>query len=372
VGTPFSLWPGRSEIRKEPRGVCLVASPWNYPLGLALAPLVGAIAAGCCAVVKPSEIAPATAEVVAAIVGEALAPDHVAVVQGGPDAARGLLEERFDLIFFTGSAAVAREVAAAAARTLTPVVLELGGKSPCVVDATARLDVAARRIAFGKLTNAGQTCVAPDYALVHADALDAFLGALRSAVVAMYGDDPQASPDYARIVNARHIDRLARLLDGAEIAFGGRIDRDDLYVAPTALVGVGPDSPCMQEEIFGPILPVIPYRDPDEAIRFVAARPAPLALYVFTRDRGFADRVVAELQFGGGCVNDTVVHLANPALPFGGVGASGVGAYHGRAGFDAFSHAKSILRRPFALDAKLRYAPATDAKLRWLKRLTRG
>jgi aldehyde dehydrogenase (NAD+) len=213
--------------------------------------------------------------------------------------------------------------------------------------------------------------VAPDYALVQAEVRDAFVAALRAAVTAMYGADPQASPDYARIASRRHFDRVVGLLAGCEIAFGGAFDPDDLYVAPTALVAVAEEAPCMREEIFGPILPVLPYGDPDEAIRFVNARPAPLALYAFTRDRRLADRLMGEIAFGGGCVNDTILHLANPNLPFGGVGASGVGAYHGRVGFEAFSHRKSILRKPFAFDLSLRYPPSTPAKLRWLRRLTR-
>jgi aldehyde dehydrogenase (NAD+) len=370
VGTPLALWPGRCRVHPSPRGVCLIIAPWNYPFQLALAPLVSALAAGDCAVVKPSELAPATSEIVAALIADAFPAEHVAAVQGGVEASAALLGLGFDLIFFTGSAAVGRAVMRAAAERLTPVVLELGGKSPCVIDSTADLEVTARRVAFGKLLNAGQTCVAPDYALVQAEVHDAFVAALRRAVTEMYGARPQESPDYARIVNRRHFDRVSRLLSGAEIAFGGETDAADLYVAPTALVRVAGDAPCMQEEIFGPILPVLPYGDADEAIRFVNARPAPLALYAFTRDRRLADRLLGEIAFGGGCVNDTIMHLANPDLPFGGVGQSGLGACHGRAGFDAFSHEKSIVHRPFALDFRLRYAPATATKMRWLRRLS--
>lgn len=368
VGVPLVLWPGRCRIHTEPLGVCLIIAPWNYPFQLALAPLVSAVAAGNCAVVKPSEIAPATSEVVAAVIGEAFAAEHVAAVLGGADASEALLGQRFDLVFFTGSTAVGRIVVRAAAEHLTPVVLELGGKSPCVVDATADLEVTARRVAFGKLLNAGQTCVAPDYVLVQEKVKEAFLATLRSSVVEMYGENPQASPDYARIVSRRHLERLVRLLDGAEIAFGGEVDPADLYVAPTALVGVTGESPCMQEEIFGPILPVLPYGDPDEAIRYVNARPKPLAAYFFTRDARLAERFLGEIAFGGGCVNDTILHLAHPELPFGGVGQSGMGACHGRTGFEAFSHRKSILRKPFAFDFALRYPPSSESKLRWLKR----
>jgi len=371
VGTPLALWPGRCRVVPEPRGVCLVIAPWNYPFQLALAPLVSAIAAGNCAVVKPSELAPATSEIVAAVIAEAFPAEHVAVAEGGVETSTALLGLGFDLVFFTGSAAVGRIVMRAAAEHLTPVVLELGGKSPCIVDATADLEVTARRIAFGKLLNAGQTCVAPDYVLVQAEVSEAFVAALRRASVAMYGEHPQASPDYARIINRRHFDRIMRLLDGAEIAFGGETDAADLYVAPTALVGVTGESLCMQEEIFGPILPVLPYGAPDEAIRFVNARPKPLAAYFFTRDRSLAERFLGEIAFGGGCVNDTIMHLAHPELPFGGVGESGMGACHGRAGLDAFSHRKSVLHKPFAFDFKLRYPPASEGKLRWLKRFTR-
>jgi aldehyde dehydrogenase (NAD+) len=370
VPTPFFLWPAKSRILREPYGVALVLSPWNYPLQLALAPLAGALAAGNCAVVKPSELAPATARAIEKLVGEAFDRKLVATMTGGPEVAQALLAEPFDHVFFTGSTAVGRKVWEATAKHLSPVVLELGGKSPCIVDADVDVEVAARRIAWGKTVNAGQTCVAPDYLLVHRSLEAPFTAALAKAMRTFFGDDPARSPDYGRIVNERHFERLERYLGDGDVLWGGDRRREDRYFAPTALRPRSLETPVMQEEIFGPILPIVPFDGNEEALAIVEGRPKPLAFYVFTKnpstERFFLDRV----RFGGGCVNDTLVHLGNGALPFGGVGPSGLGAYHGRASFEAFSHRKSVLAKPFLLDAPLRYPPSAG-KLRWYRKIFR-
>lgn len=368
VSTPLALWPASSRVVPQPLGVVLVIAPWNYPFELVGAPLVGAIAAGNACVVKPSELAPATSHLVAELFAKYLDPDGVAVVEGGVEASTALLAERFDHIFFTGGGTVGRVVMEAAAKHLTPVTLELGGKSPCVVDASADLDVAAKRIAWGKFYNAGQTCVAPDYVLAHAHVANALVERLASAVREFYGDDPRASPDYARIVNTRHHQRLVALLASGTAVVGGQHDVAERYLAPTVLTGVSPDSPAMADEIFGPILPVLSVESLDDAVRFVNARPRPLALYVFGNGRAARD-VLDRTSSGGAAVNHVWMHLANPALPFGGVGASGFGAYHGVHTFEAFSHRRSVLHATTWLDPPLVYPPYTPWKTRlveWL------
>jgi aldehyde dehydrogenase (NAD+) len=355
--TPLLAWPSRGFIRPEPFGVALVIGPWNYPLQLLLSPLVGAMAAGNCAVLKPSEFAPHTAAVVARLMGATFSQDYIAVVQGDQGAGEALLREKFDHIFFTGSTSVGRAVMAAAARNLTPVTLELGGKCPCVVCADAPLDITARRIVWGKFMNAGQTCVAPDFVLVDRRIGDDFLQTLKQAVREFYGDAPQKSPDYGRIVNRKHQDRLTGYLGSGQIAHGGEHDGNDLYLAPTILTGVPTDAPVMQEEIFGPILPVLEFTTLDDALTLLRNRPTPLALYLFTKDRAAQDRVLAETRSGGVCLNDTVTHMVGKNLPFGGLGESGLGAYHGEASFACFTHYRSVLRRSFVFDSKLRYPP---------------
>ncbi len=340
----------------EPYGVVLIMAPWNYPFLLTLQPLAGAIAAGNCCVVKPSAYAPASAAVIRRILQEALPPGLAAVVEGGRTENAALLEERFDYIFFTGSVPVGRLVMEKAAAHLTPVTLELGGKSPCIVAADANLPLAARRIVFGKLLNCGQTCVAPDYLLVDRRVKDKLLALLRTEAARQYGPDPFANPAYGHIVNQKHFDRLCRLLDPAKTVLGGQTDPAALRIAPTILDGADPGDPVMQEEIFGPILPVLTFDSLDGAIRFVQARPKPLALYLFTRSRAAARRVMDRTSFGGGCLNDTVMQLAAPGLPFGGVGQSGMGSYHGRQSFETFSHRKSILWKG-ATEVPLRYQP---------------
>lgn len=368
VRTLLAHLPGRSEVRSEPYGVVLVMSPWNYPVQLSLAPLVGALAAGNCAILKPSPLAPATSALLAELVARTFDPGLVTVVEGGIEPAERLLAERLDYIFFTGSTGVGRKVMEAAARHLTPVTLELGGKSPCIVDADVDLDVAARRIAWGKFFNAGQTCIAVDYLLVDRKVRAALVERLGAVVREFYGEDPSKSPDLARIVDDRHHERLVGLLRRGRIAVGGQSERASRYLAPTVLDGVAPDDPVMEEEIFGPILPVLEYGGVDEAIDFVNARPPPLSLYVFSRDARFQERVLRETVAGGGCVNDTLLHETSVRLPFGGAGESGMGAYHGKASFDLFSRQRAVVRRGFAFDVKLRYPPYAG-KLRWFRRI---
>lgn len=370
VKAPMTVQPAKAKLYPEPLGVALVISPWNYPFQLAISPLAGALAAGNCVVVKPSEVAPATSAIMAELVHKYVDRSAVAVIEGGVPETTALLAQRFDHIFYTGNGTVGRIVMEAAAKNLTPVVLELGGKSPCIIDRDVNLDVAARRIAWGKFFNAGQTCVAPDYVLVHESVEKPFLDKLAAVVREFYGDDPQKSPDYARIVNARHHKRLSALLDSGKVFIGGKTDVDDRYIAPTVLTGVSPSSPVMQEEIFGPILPVLTISSLDEAVRFVNDRDKPLALYVFSNDADRAQTVIEGTSSGGACVNDCIVHLAPHELPFGGVGPSGMGAYHGKASFDCFTHMKGVLHKPFYLDAPLRYPPYTDDKMKWVKRLS--
>jgi len=353
VRTPPLLFGTSSRIEYAPRGVVLILAPWNYPFGLAVNPLVAAIAAGNCAVCKPSEKAPRTSALVAELVGATFDPAEVAVVEGGPDTAAALVELPFDHVFFTGGTAVGRLVMAAAARRLASVTLELGGKSPAVVDRSADVAAAARRIAWGKCFNAGQTCIAPDYALVHESREGEFVAAAVAAIERWYGpteEARQASPDFARIVDAGHVERLRALLEravaaGARVAIGGRCDAARRYVAPTVVTGVAPGSPLMEEELFGPILPVVAYRTLDEAAAVMRAGGAPLALYVFARDRAAARTLAHAVPAGGVTVNNTMLHYAHPGLPFGGAGPSGMGRYHGVHGFRELSLARAVLRQ---------------------------
>ncbi len=369
VHTPLINQPGSSWIQKEPLGVVLIIAPWNYPFQLAISPLVGAIAAGNCVVVKPSEIAPATSALLARLVPQYLDQDCIRVVQGGVPETTALLTEKFDHIFYTGNGTVGRIVMAAAARHLTPVTLELGGKSPCIVDYQVDLPTAARRIVWGKFFNAGQTCVAPDYVLAHADIHDALIAEMARVVREFYGPDPTQSPDYARIVNLRHLRRLAPLLHDGTVVVGGQVDEARRYIAPTILRDVSPDAPVMADEIFGPILPVLTVESMSHAVEFVNDRPKPLALYVFSSSESTQQFVIDHTSSGGATINHVWLHLAVPDLPFGGVGDSGMGAYHGRASFDTFTHHKSVLSKSTAIDPPLLYPPYTPAKARWVARL---
>ncbi len=366
VITPLAQFPSRGERLPEPYGCVLIMAPWNYPVQLCLTPLVGAIAAGNCAVVKPSAYAPASSAAIAKLLGEIFPPEFVAVVEGGRGENRALLEQKFDYIFFTGSPAVGREVMAAGAKNLTPVTLELGGKSPVIVDSTADIPLAARRIAFGKVLNAGQTCVAPDYLLLHWSVKDAFVREYRWALEEFFpGGDYGELPC---IVNDKHFRRASCLLAEQRVLIGGETDATRRFIAPTLLDETDPAAPVMQEEIFAPILPMLCWQEREEVVRFVQSRPKPLALYLFTRDREMERAVFDRCSFGGGCLNDTIVHLACSGLPFGGVGNSGMGSYHGKQSFDTFTHYRSVLRKANWLDLPMRYHPYRWEKLRWIKR----
>ncbi len=360
---------GRSFVVRDPLGVVLIIAPWNYPVGLLLSPLVGAVAAGNAAVLKPSEVTAHTSAVLAELLPKYLDQDAIAVVEGGVSETSALLEERFDHILYTGNGSVGRIVMQAASKHLTPVTLELGGKSPCIVDRTADIEVSARRIAWGKFMNAGQTCIAPDYVLADETIAEELIAALEKSVEQFYGRDIANNPDYARIVNRRHHERLSKLLVGQEVAFGGDVRADDCYIEPTVLENVSPDSDVMQDEIFGPILPVIRVRDVGEAIEIVNRGEKPLALYLFSNDPAAEERLLAQTSSGGACINGTILHIGNSAMPFGGVGPSGMGAYHGRFTFEAFSHRKAVLRRGFRFDMKMMYPPYTAARTRLVKRL---
>lgn len=370
VGTPLFAWMAQSRVYSEPHGNTLVIGPWNYPLQLLLTPVIGAIAGGNTVILKPSEIAHHTAEAIAKMMS-AFPSEHIAVIQGGVEVSEALLAERFNFIFFTGSTAVGRVVMSAAAKHLTPLVLELGGKSPCLIDETAPLRMTARRIVWGKFYNSGQSCVAPDYLLVKREIKGALIAELKSAITEFYGADPQKSADYGRIINGKHFSRLKGLLIPGEgkVVHGGESNEEEKYLAPTLIDEVKLDHALMSDEIFGPLLPILTYDTLDEALSIIHARPEPLSLYVFSKDKAFSEKVIHRIRFGGGCVNDTFFHLANDQLPFGGVGQSGIGAYHGRYSFDAFTHKKGILKRSLLFDPALRYPPTSSfgtSVLRWL------
>lgn len=357
VRTPILHFPASSRIIPEPYGVALIIAPWNYPFQLAVAPLIGAMAAGNCAVIKPSEYSRHTSHLLADLVRDHFPGDYITVIEGDVTVNQALLKEHFDTIFFTGSVPVGRIVMAEAARNLTPVTLELGGKSPAIVDETANLKLSARRIASGKFINAGQTCIAPDYVLVQGTVKDEFIAAFKEQLHHFFGDDPGTHSDYPRIISERHFDRLQGFLETGTILHGGETDRESRYIAPTLIADVSWEDPVMQEEIFGPILPVLTYDDISEAITAINSRPKPLALYLFSNSGKIRQKVTTEISYGGGCINDTLIHLATPHLPFGGVGESGMGSYHGKASFDAFTHYKSILKNSFLFDNPFRYPP---------------
>ena len=372
VHVPVRLGIGTARVVPEPLGVVLVIAPWNYPIHLLILPMASAIGAGNAVVGKPSELAPATAALMSELVPRYLDERAVAIVEGGPEETTGLLAERWDHILYTGNGRVGRIVMEAAAKHLTPVTLELGGKSPVIVDRGADLDAAARRITWGKFLNAGQTCLAPDYVLVHEDVQEQLLSKLADAVHSFYGTDPRQSPDYARIVNSRHLSRLTGLLrdvDPSRIVTGGVSDAEELYLAPTIVRDASWDQAVMADEIFGPILPVLAVPDVESAIETVNAHPKPLALYIFTSRPGAAERVIERTSSGGVCVNGTVLQIATPGLPFGGVGASGMGAYHGTFGFETFSHLKGVLDRATWFDPSFSYPPYNKLKDRILRKL---
>ena len=352
--TPMKLFPSRSKIISEPLGTALIISPWNYPVQLLLTPLVGVISSGCTAVLKPSPYVPEVSDVIEKMIRDTFPEEYVAVVQGDRNVNTALLEQRWDMIFFTGSPSFGRAVMAAAAKNLTPVVLELGGKSPCIIDKDADIEVAAKRVAWGKSLNAGQTCIAPDYLMLHKNIKDKFLSELEKAFGELLGDDPQKSEHFVRIVNDAAFDRLKGYLADGEVVFGGKTDKSERYFSPTVLDHVSPDSPVMQEEIFGPIFPVQSFGEIDEVIRFVSMREKPLALYYFGSQ---GDKVLKHTTSGGSCINDVIMHIANENVPFGGVGMSGMGSYHHKRTFDVFTHYRSVISTPTWIDLPFRYMP---------------
>lgn len=361
-------FPSTDYIYREPYGKVLIIAPWNYPFLLAMSPLISAVAAGNSVILKPSELTPNTASIIEIIIVETFHPVHVEVFHGGAEVSQSLLRRRWDYIFFTGSVSVGKLVAKAAAENLTPCTLELGGKSPCIVDETADLILAAKRIVWGKFLNAGQTCIAPDYILVHRSVKEKFIGFLKDEVVSAYGENPRQSKDFARIINEKNFTRLVNMIDPTKVACGGKHDIEDLYISPTIIVDPAGESVLMDEEIFGPILPVLSYDSVDDISKNIGRHEKPLALYVFTSKSAFARKIIAEHSFGGGCINDTVVHFSNKRLPFGGVGNSGIGKYHGKFGFDAFSNLKSVTKKATWLDIPLRYAPYKN-KLRRIRKI---
>lgn len=357
VPTPVTQFLSTSTIYPEPYGVCLIISPWNYPFQLAIAPLIGAIAAGNCAIIKPSEYTPNTTEILKKVIEEIFPPYYICVIDGNEDVAQELLDQPLDYIFFTGGTNVGKKVMEKAAQNLVPITLELGGKSPCIVDLDAHIPTAARRIVWGKFINAGQTCVAPDYILVHEKIKDQLLYHICKYITKFYSREPESSPNYARVINERHFDRLVNYIDSNKVYFGGKSNRDNLFITPTILHNVTMNDLVMEDEIFGPILPVLTFRNLSEAVSIVHAKPKPLALYYFGENKKRIRYVQSRISFGGGCINDTIMHVASPNLPFGGIGYSGLGSYHGKASFDTFTHYKSILSTPTSLDLPLRYPP---------------
>lgn len=369
VPTPLTQFPARSVRYPQGYGVVLIMSPWNYPFQLTVAPLVGAISAGNCTVVKPSAYSPHTSALLKRMTKELFREYYVAVIEGGRKENEFLLNEKFDYIFFTGSVNVGKLVMEKAAVHLTPVSLELGGKSPCIVDETADIRLAAKRIIWGKLLNAGQTCVAPDYVLVQKSVKDRLIKQMVRQIYKMYGKEPLLNEDYPRIINEKHFARVNRLLDNGKKVCGGGSSRSALKIEPTILEDITWESPVMQEEIFGPVLPVMTFYDIKEVIGMVNARPSPLALYYFTKDRAREQQIIRSIPYGGGCINDTVVHLATSYMPFGGVGSSGMGSYHGKESFDTFTHYKSVMKKSNILDIPIRYAPFKDSKLKWIRKI---
>ena len=371
VSTPFFLTPAKSRIYREPLGVVLIIAPWNYPLYLTLSPLVGAIAAGNCAVIKPSELSLNTTRVLALLIRDTFATEYVTLIEGGVNEARELLKLKFDHIFFTGSTHVGKSVLKAAAETLTPVTLELGGKSPVFVCESAKIDQAARKIAWGKFLNAGQSCIAPDYLYVHEKIAPEFTSKVLACIQSFYGDEPRKSESFGRIINERHFTRLTSLIANGKTLTPWANDRASRFFAPTVLNDVSWDDPVMKEEVFGPILPILTFSDLSSAFNEVRNQEKPLSAYLFSENKSEHQLFTETLSFGGGCINDTVIHTGNPYLPFGGVGASGIGAYHGEFSFHTFSHAKSVIAKGQFLDLAVRYPPYTEKNLRWLRRFLR-
>ncbi|AST92496.1 aldehyde dehydrogenase family protein [Sutcliffiella cohnii] len=360
VKTPITHIGSTSYVYPEPYGVTLIISPWNYPFQLAVAPLIGAIAAGNCAIIKPSELTPKTSQLLSLIISSIFPREFVAVAEGDVETSQALLNENFDYIFFTGSVQVGKVIMEAAAKNLTPVTLELGGKSPCIVHEDANIKIAAKRIAWGKFMNAGQTCVAPDYLYVHKRIKEDFLLHFKKATEELYSENPLSNPNFTRIVSERHFNRLQSFLNNGTVTIGGNVNKEGLTIEPTVLTNISWDDPIMQDEIFGPILPVMEYEQLSDIIEGIHNHPNPLALYVFSENESIQKEVLNNISFGGGCINDTVYHLASPYLPFGGVGNSGIGSYHGKGSFNTFSHNKSVLKQTTKFDLPFRYPNVKD------------
>ncbi|WP_226037967.1 aldehyde dehydrogenase [Aquibacillus saliphilus] len=360
VKTPLTHTGSKSYIYAEPYGSTLVIAPWNYPFQLAVAPIIGAIAAGNCVVLKPSELTPTTSQVLNKLLSETFPEEYICVVEGGVETSQALLKEPFDYLFFTGSVSVGKIMMEAAAKQLTPITLELGGKSPCIVHKDAHLKLAAKRIAWGKFTNAGQTCVAPDYLYVDRQVKQEFLRELQKSILELYGEQPLDNEDFTHIINVKHFNRLSAFLTDGETLLGGGTDKDRLVIEPTVLTNINWSDKVMGDEIFGPILPIMEYENLTDVINEVNQHPKPLALYLFSESRKIQGQVMTQISYGGGCINDTIYHLSSPHLPFGGVGASGMGSYHGKAGFDTFSHKKSIMKQTTKFDIPLRYPNVKD------------
>lgn len=367
VISPLAQFPAKSFLMSEPYGVALIMSPWNYPVQLTLSPLIGAISAGNCAIIKPSAYSPATSQAIADLIADIFAPEYITVIQGGRVENAKLLDLKFDFIFFTGSPAVGHIVMEKASKYLTPICLELGGKSPAIIDETADIKLAAKRLAWGKYLNAGQTCVAPDYVLVHKSRKDELIAAIKNAVEEFFPDGVMKKDGFVHIINDKQFDRLLGLMEGEHKVLGGQYDRSMRLIAPTVLDNIDFESPIMREEIFGPILPVITYESLDETIALLKGKPKPLALYLFTSDKAVGKRVLKSLSFGGGCINDTIIHMATSEMGFGGVGSSGMGAYHGKWSFDSFSNIKGIVNKRTWLDLPMRYRPYTAKNFRIIR-----
>lgn len=367
VSTPLTNFASSSYMCKVPYGNVLIMSPWNYPFLLTIDPLVDAIAAGNTVVVKPSAYSPRTSAVIKTIIDEAFDSKYIACLLGGRDANQTLLDSKFDLIFFTGSQAVGREVMAKAAKHLTPVVLELGGKSPCIIDEDANLNIAAKRLVFGKYLNCGQTCVAPDFVYCNSKVKDAFIEAVKKEIVKQFGENPLENPEYGKIINEKHFDRLCGLINENQVVHGGRTNRETLKIEPTVMADVTMEDAVMKEEIFGPVMPIVTFDSLEDILSEINAGPHPLAFYYFSKNLKKARRVIETCRFGGGCINDTIVHLATANMPFGGVGESGMGCYHGKYGFDTFSHTKSIVDKKQWIDVNFRYQPYTKFSFALIK-----
>ena len=368
VKTPLLYFGASSYIYQEPYGTVLIFSPWNYPFQLSLLPLVGAVAAGNTVVLKPSELSPATSAIMAEIISNSFKQGIITVIEGDKEISKFLLTQKFDHIFFTGSSLVGKQVMKAASENLTPVTLELGGKNPCIVDSESNIDLAARRIVWGKYLNCGQTCIAPDYLLVHETIKNRFIEKAQMYIKKFYGENPLLSPDYNRIINTKHYQRLTTYLKSGKLVMGGEAYSEELYISPTIIDEVNWEDPVMQEEIFGPILPILSYESIEEVIRVINKQPKALALYLFSENTALQDKIIKEIQFGGGCINDTIIHASSPFLPFGGIGESGMGVYHGKSSFYTFSHKKSIVKRGNLLDFWFRYPPYKD-KLKLFKKI---